>query len=171
MGPVLPSFEVAFASMGATRERAGGILLAESLLKESFEKYVEAYRADYSLACQLLQHHDMSTVQQRQAEYKEQLGTMANRLTENSNGTQSALLEEIEVTKAKLREQTYLQMDLVRSRELKHEYETMLYKRAMFEGVVRASLAAANGDVVAPVVPPPNFLAAPPLPNGVPPGV
>eukprot|EP00961_Rhodomonas_salina_P289201 3907962-Rhodomonas_salina.1 len=38
--------------------RAGGILLAESLLKESFEKYVEAYRADYSLACQLLQHHD-----------------------------------------------------------------------------------------------------------------
>lgn len=42
-----------------------------------------------------------------------------------SNGAQGALLTEIETTKAKLREQTYLQMDLVRSCELKQEYETV----------------------------------------------
>mmetsp|Transcript_48444 Transcript_48444/g.96942 ORF Transcript_48444/g.96942 Transcript_48444/m.96942 type:complete len:93 (-) Transcript_48444:250-528(-) len=92
---------------------------------------------------------------------------MAMRLSTNSNGAQEALLGEIEATKAKLREQTFLQMDLIRSRELKHEYETMLYKRAMFDGVIRASI---NGDI-GPGAPPPVAFLPSSVTNGVVPSV
>mmetsp|Transcript_39931 Transcript_39931/g.62292 ORF Transcript_39931/g.62292 Transcript_39931/m.62292 type:complete len:384 (-) Transcript_39931:150-1301(-) len=141
-----PSSAQAVASQPQEWEqRQGSIIVAEVLLAQEYERYLQAFRSDYNLACQLLTNHSLNRIQQAQKQHNaelEQLGRDAQNLIRNdpANLERRLILENLtKQAKDRLQEQIFLETDMNRANVVKSEFEKILYKQAMLKQIASAS--------------------------------